>query len=98
MPETDGQSRQAGAINRQGHGTGPTELNVSPHRAALVEICADAWQRDLDEGLAPETDPDILEMHPWSAYDPKVAARHLRLVSDPAPVQLPLDDWPEFPK
>ena len=52
-----------GYPNRNAAMTGPTELNIGPHRSAFVEICAEAYRRDVAAGLieaAPSrsSDPD----------------------------------------
>lgn len=68
--------------------TGPTELNVAPHRSEFVEICAAAYARDQAAGLVPpgpDRDPAELITDPPAA-DP---------VPDPGPVQTALGDWPE---
>ena len=57
---------RAGYPNRDRTRTRPTGTNETAERAMLVAICTDAYQRDVEAGLADgEHEPDLLEQFPF---------------------------------
>jgi hypothetical protein len=80
-----------GYPNRNAAMTGPTEMNLGPHRSAFVEICAEAYRRDVAAGL--------IEAAPSGPSDPDPAGTPDAAASPPGPEAEPggqgtLGDWP----